>query len=112
MSIYYTLDGSKPSFLSSNHGWGDFTRWVEELEPLLQLDRLCNYGWNQHIPELHGELSSALADHPPADDETKTVASDLLEAVSGSAEVICITDGMVSSTDDDDDDDDGTDGLS
>lgn len=100
MSVFYTLDGSVPSFLASTTGWGDFTRWVDNLNAdntdFPQLFVLGEYGWNQEVSALHDELASALADHAPTDDETKTVASDLLEAVSGSDDVICITDGMVS----------------
>lgn len=100
MGVYYAIDRGEPSDLASNHGWGQFCRWADGLtvEDYPQTAHLREYGWTQHAPALAKELSAALADHGPDDEETVEVASELLEVAEGTADgtVLSVGEGFTS----------------
>lgn len=92
MSIYLTIDGSEPAFLSSNQGYGDFCRWVDTLDDADAVKHLCEYGWYEPLEDVAKETVKALKNSPP-DKNTQRVAESLLE-LTRTGEVVTITDGL------------------
>lgn len=94
MSRYAVVDDNDPAEVSSNKGWGDFSRWVDTLDAdnYGQLAHLCAHGWSQQVPLLLKQLRSALDSEEP-DDDVAAVGKNILDAVSG-GDVVSITDGM------------------
>jgi hypothetical protein len=96
MSILAALDGGEPTDLASNLGWGDFGRWVDQLNPEIfpQLSHLRVYGWCQNLPKLAKELEEGLGLRSASGDVASTGKA-LLEVLTGTkAEVLTITDGL------------------
>ena len=85
MSAYLSIDGGEPDFLASTHGYGDLCRWIDGLDvgTYPELVHLREHGWCQSVPALAKEIEAALRDHHPGDEDTATVAADLLETAEG-----------------------------
>lgn len=96
MSIYLTLDTDEPTFLASNKGYGDFSRWAESVDGE-ELHHLTCYGWSQQPKKLRQQLQAALENSPPERDTAK-VAGQLLSLIDD-GKVIGITEGFGSSGD-------------
>lgn len=78
--------------VSSNQGWGDFSRFVERLEGVPQLAHLVAYGWCQEPEDAVEELKEAasLMDDP----DISSVAEQVLEALEQVDGAAVITDGL------------------
>lgn len=98
MSVYASFDDGPGEQLASNLGWGDFCRWVDELdhEKFSGLTHLREHGYVDDLSGLAEELERAVAHvEPKAEGLTDTIKHfiEMINANSDS-EAVFVNDGM------------------
>lgn len=95
MGYFITEDDFEPLPLASTTGMGDLHRWVESIpvEACPNLSHLLEHGWTEDAQLAKEELEKAIAKFQP-DGETKKTADSMLDAISDSASVLTIGDGL------------------
>lgn len=91
MSVYVSVDGGEPMFLSSNRGWGDFARWVDALsvQQSPEVAHLRQHGWEQDLGKLQEQLTAALTDDVPED--VALVGKELLSVLAAHPDAGAVT---------------------
>ncbi len=108
MSIYTSIGGEEPSFLSSNLGWSEFCDWADSLPPAaVEVVHLAEHGWSQNIDALAEQLRAAGNATSPEADVAATIRSllDAIDARAPESESVVITDGLSADDEGDDTDD-------
>ena len=93
MSIYLSIDSGTPTFLASNTGWGDFTRWVDGQDGAGLVAHLCDHGWGEPASGIASGLRTLLKRGGPSAD-VKDTGENLLSLLHGlSDEAVTVNDG-------------------
>ncbi len=87
VTLFFDASGNAGP-VSTVDAWESFGGWLETLdaESNQSVLHLFEQGWEDDLPALSTQLTTALKDSPPEDTDAKAVAEELLEAIDGKAD--------------------------